>query len=85
MAQALWCTLNNEAIGQAMSAASFNGEVIDRRDSLRYPGIHFDRMLASNLLKLDRVRNEAIKAKAYLNAMQNPKNLLHDAVKEEQG
>ena len=70
----------------------------------------------SNLLKLDRVQNEAMRVilgttkdtpietmrylldlpsmetrhkveqvKAYLNAMQNPKNPLHDAVKEEKG
>ena len=44
-AQALWCTLNNKAIEQAMSAASFNGEVIERTNSFRYLRIHFDRML----------------------------------------
>ena len=27
-AQALWCTLNNKAVGQAMPAVSFNGEVV---------------------------------------------------------
>ena len=42
--QALWCTLNNKA-GQAMPAISFNGEVIELMNSLRYLGIHFDRML----------------------------------------
>ena len=150
-----------------MPAVSFNGEAIERTNSLRYLGIHFDRMLMyktqvestklrckkglsalkamaskgierrhlfllyqsvidyglglttlsqSNLLKLDRVQNEAMtvilgttkdtpietmrylldlpsmetrhkeeQVKAYLNAMQNPKNLLHDAVKEEKG
>ena len=154
-----------------MPAVSFNGEVIERTDSLRYLGVHFDRMLTyktqvestklrckkgmsalkamaskgieqrhlfllyqsvilsvidyglglttlsqSNLLKLDRVQNEAMRVilgttkdtpieamrylldlppiesrhkmeqvKAYLNAMQNPKNPLHDAVKEEKG
>ena len=170
-AQALWCTLNNKAVGQAMPAVSFSGEAIERTNSLRYLGIHFDRMLTyktqvestklrckkglsalkamaskgieqrhlfllfqsvilsvidyglglttlsqSNLLKLDRVQNEAMRVilgttkdtpietmrylldlpsmetrhkveqvKAYLNAMQNPKNPLHDAVKEEKG
>ena len=100
-AQALWCTLN-KAIGQAMPAVSFNGEVIERTNSLRYLGIYLDRMLTyktqveptklrcieqrhlfllyqsvilsvidyglglttlsqSNLLKLDRVQNEAMK------------------------
>ena len=44
-AQALWCTLNNKAVGQAMPAVSFNGEVTERTNSLRYLGIHFDRML----------------------------------------
>ena len=44
-AQALWCTLNNKAVGQAMPAVSFNGEAIKRTNSLRYLGIHFDRML----------------------------------------
>ena len=154
-----------------MLAISFNGEAIERTNSLRYLGIHFDRMFMyktqvestklrckkglsalkamaskgieqrhlfmlyqsvilsvidyglglttlsqSNLLKLDRVQNEAMRVilgttkdtpietmrylldlpsmetrhkveqvKAYLNAMQNPKNPLHDAVKGEQG
>ena len=27
--QALWCTLNNKAVGQAMAAVSVNGEVIE--------------------------------------------------------
>ena len=44
-AQALWCTLNNKAVGQAMPAVSFNGEVIERTNSLRYLWIHFDRTL----------------------------------------
>ena len=41
-AQTLWCTLNNKAVGQAMPAVSFNGEAIERTNSLRYLGIHFD-------------------------------------------
>ena len=172
-AQALWCALNNKAVGQAMPTVSFNGEVIERMNSLRYHGINFDRMLTyktqvestklgckkgpsalkamaskgigqrhrhlfllyqsvilsvidyglglttlsqSNLMKLDRVQNEAMRViwgttkdtpietirylldlpsietrhkveqvKAYLNEMQDPKNPLHDAVKEEKG
>ena len=170
-AQALWFTLNNKALGQAMAAVSFNGEVIESANSLRHFGIHFDRVLTykrqvestklrckkglsvlkamaskgieqrhmfllyqsvilsiidydlglttlsqSNLLKLDRTQNEAMRVilgitkdtpietmrylldlpsmetrhkveqvKAYLNAMQNPMNPLHDAVKEEKG
>ena len=44
-AQALWCTFNNKALGQAMPVVSFNGEVTERTNSLRYLGIHFDRML----------------------------------------
>ena len=44
-AQALWCTLNNKAVGQAVSAVSFNGEAIERTNSLRYLWIHFDRIL----------------------------------------
>ena len=44
-AQALWCILNNKTGGQAMSAVPFNGEVIERANSLRYLGIRFDRML----------------------------------------
>ena len=44
-AQALWCTLNNKAVRQAMPAVSFNGEAIERTNSLRYLRIHFDRML----------------------------------------
>ena len=42
---ALWCTLNNKAIGQAMPAVSFNGEVMKRTNSLRCLGVHFDGML----------------------------------------
>ena len=41
-AQAPWCTLNNKAIGQAMPAVSFNGEVIERTNSLRYLGMHLE-------------------------------------------
>ena len=44
-ARALWCILNNKAVGQTMPAVSFNGEVIERTDSPRYLGIHFGRML----------------------------------------
>ena len=44
-AQTLWCTLNNKAVGQAMPAISFNGEAIERTNSLWYLGIHLDRML----------------------------------------
>ena len=44
-AQALWCTLNNKAVGQAMPAVSFIGEATERSNSLRYLRIHFDRML----------------------------------------
>ena len=44
-AQALWCTLTNKAVGQAMPAVSFIGEVIEHTNSFRYLGIHFDRML----------------------------------------
>ena len=170
-AHAPWCTLNNKAVGQAMPAVSFSGEAIERTNSLRHLGIHFDRMLTyktqvestkvrckkglselkamaskgiehrllfllyqsvilsvmdyglglttlsqSNLLKLGRVQNEAVRVslgttkdtpietmrylldlppmetrhkveqvKAYLNAMQNLENPLHDAVKEEKG
>ena len=171
MAQALSCTLNNKAAGQAMPAISFNGEVIEHTNSLRYLEILFDNMLTyetlvestklrckkglsvlkatsskgigqrhlfllyqsvilsvidyglglttllqTNLLNPDRVQKEAMRVilettkdtpietmrdlldlpsmetrhkveqvKAYLNAMQNPKNSLHDAVKEEKG
>ena len=31
-AQALWCTLNNKAVGQAMPAVSFNGEAIETHE-----------------------------------------------------
>ena len=43
--QALWCTLSNKAVGQAMPAVSFNVEATERTNSLRYLGIHLDRML----------------------------------------
>ena len=41
-AHALWFTLNNKAVGQAMPVVSFNGEVKERTNSLRYIGSHFD-------------------------------------------
>ena len=43
--QALWCTLNNKAVGRAMPAISVTGEDIERTNSLRYHVIPFDRML----------------------------------------
>ena len=46
-AQSLRITLNNKAVGQAMPAVSFKGEVIEHTNSLRYFGIHLDRMLTS--------------------------------------
>ena len=79
-------------------------------------GLGLTTLSQSNLLKLDRVQNEALRVilgttkdtpietvryrldlpsmearhtveqvKTYLNAMQNPKNPFHDAVKEEKG
>ena len=44
-AQAIWCTLNNKAVGQTMLAVSFNGAVVEYTNGLRYLGIHFNRML----------------------------------------
>ena len=44
-AQALWCTLNNNAVGQAMPAVSFSWEVKECMNSLRYLGIYFNRIL----------------------------------------
>ena len=44
-AQALWCTLNNNAVGQAMPAVSFSWEVMECMNSLRYLGIYFIGML----------------------------------------
>ena len=44
-AQALWCTLNNKAVEQAMPAVLFNGGVKEGTNTLRHLGIHFDRML----------------------------------------
>ena len=35
-AQALWCTLYNKAVGQAIPAVSFNGETIERTNILKY-------------------------------------------------
>ena len=165
--QALWCTLNSKAVGQAMPAVSFNREVIELANSLTYLWIDFwqnvyiqdagrinitnrrkkglsalkamaskgikqchlfllyqsvllsiidcglglTTLSQSNLLKLERVQNKAMRTtkdtpietmhytywtchprkarhkaeqvKAHLNAMQNPNNPLHDALKEE--
>ena len=36
---------NNQAVEQALPSVSFYGEVIERTSSLRYLGIHFERML----------------------------------------
>ena len=44
-AQALWCSLDNRGVGQAKTAVCFNGELMERTNSLRYLGIHSRRML----------------------------------------
>ena len=44
-AQPQWCTLNNKAVGQAVPAVFFNGEVIESTNCLRYRGSHLDKML----------------------------------------
>ena len=59
-AQALWCTLNNKAVGQAMPAVSFNGVF-----SLRYLKIHFNRMLKY----LMQVRSTELRCKKGLYAL----------------
>ena len=64
-AQALWCTLNNKAVGQAMPAVSFNGEAIERTNSLRYLGIHFDRMLTYKM----QVESTKLRCKKGLSAL----------------
>ena len=79
--QALWYNLNNKAVGQAMPAVSFNGEVIKCTNSLRYLRVHFDRMLTYKT----QARHKVEQVKAHLSAMQNPNNELHNAVKEERG
>ena len=42
--QVLKCTLNDKAEGQTLPAVSFNREVKERTNSLRYLGIHFGRV-----------------------------------------
>ena len=64
-AQALWCTLNNKSVGQAMPAVSFNGEAIERTNSLRYLGIHFDRMLTYKM----QVESTKLRCKKGLSAL----------------
>ena len=138
-AQALWYTLNSKAVRQAIPAATFNGEVTEHTNSLRYPGIHFSKMLMHkaqvesrklgykkglpalkamtakgieqqhlflfyqsviisvsdcglgltslsqsfwDLQPMD-TRNMVEQVKAYLNVMQNPKNPLQNAAKDE--
>ena len=44
-AKALWCTLNNKAVAQAMPAVSLNREVIKHLSRFRYLRIDFDRLL----------------------------------------
>jgi hypothetical protein len=44
-AQTLWRTLDNKAAGKAMPAVTFDGAVVERTNHLKYPGVHFDRML----------------------------------------
>ena len=43
--QALWCTLDNKAVGQTIPAVSFDGEVIEGTNSPRHLRIHIDRLL----------------------------------------
>ena len=58
--QALWCTLDNKALGQAMPAVSFNEQVTQHTNSLRYFGIDFDRMLMQKMQVQQRtVRTES--------------------------
>ena len=44
-AQTLWCTLDNRAADKQVPAVTLDGAVVERTCHLRYPGIHFDRML----------------------------------------
>ena len=61
MAQALWCTLKNKAVGQAMPAAPFKGEVVERTNNLRYLGIHFDRMLTRRTRHRSSQQNSSVR------------------------
>ena len=83
--QALRCTLNNKAVGQAMPVVSFSREVIERMNSLRYLGIHFDRMLTyktqveSTKLRWKK-RLSTLKAMASKGIKQHRLFLLHQSV-----
>jgi len=44
-AQTLRCTLDNRATDKPLPAVTFATAVVERTCHLRYPGIHFDRML----------------------------------------
>ena len=83
--QALWYTLNNKAVEQAIPAVSFSGEVIERTNSLRYLGIHFNRMLTyKTQVKSRKVRCEkglsALKAVASNGIEQRHLFLLYQSV-----
>ena len=104
--------MTSKGIGQPLLFLLYQSVIL----SVIYYGLGLTTLSQSNLLKLDRVQNKAMRviveitkdtpieamrylldlssmdarhkveqAKAYLNAMQKPKNPLHDAVKQEKG
>ena len=78
-ALALWCTLNNKAVGRAIPAVSFNGEVIERTKSLRYLGIHFDKMLTYKT-QVESTKLRCKKGLSALKAMASKRHLTTSSV-----
>ena len=69
----MWCTLNNKAVKQAMPDVSFKGEVIERTNSLRYLGIHNDRMLMCKNHESTKLKRKKQKTNKQTNKQTNKK------------
>ena len=73
-AQALWCTLNNKAVGKAKPAVSSSGGVIARMNNLRHLRIHFNRMLTHKMQvrsTLTQVQEKTLRWKPWLQKASN--------------
>ena len=64
-AQVMWCSLDNRIVNDITPPITFNYEIIDRQDELKYLGITFDRTLSYK----KHVNNISLKAKKGISAI----------------
>ena len=64
-AHRLWCTLDKRPADKPMLAVTFDGAVAEGKGHLRYPGIHFKRMLTYR----EHVETTALKCKEGLSVL----------------